>query len=567
MYRYITVACLALTAAQHAVAATVIDIQPFEQTATVEFADPAGGRGTATLVNLNPQINAWYVLTLKLDATGAPVDYHLENPAPLHQRLGLDPTAPYGLSVRTDKGESHCPLSRSGVRALEEARRSGSSYAPLCDGRLYLRNPSTGYRRPLELATDFLRDHVWGGEKIITIVKETITSDAFLEVAAGPASGAAADGDSSGPAQAIIDAAQDGLRPVPAGLGIDLDLPSAGQLSFGRWYGAKAAPRGVFVSVMQPGALSSELLSTHRERVRPLDAVESKALAYLIAFDLAAFRVGYEVGTDHPRVGWSPRVLPQMRDDSTPGPDGFDSVAPLVPTGIVSPALVSRTVAAFTGGFKRDHGSFRYGELALRNRGTHYGWVQHGVVFSTLQADLATLVVRGDGTLGMQTWRTAEPRALEGIAHARQNGVPLIEPDPSSGEPAPGALVGNWGAGNWSGSAEGSLRTVRGGVCLQSTESREFLIYAYFSSATPSAMARVFQGYQCRYAMQLDMNALEHTYLALYTPGESGVDWQHLVHGMEAVDRTVGGQAIPRFIGYPDNRDFFYVVKRLEDEP
>jgi hypothetical protein len=57
---------------------------------------------------------------------------------------------------------------------------------------------------------------------------------------------------------------------------------------------------------------------------------------------------------------------------------------------------------------------------------------------------------------------------------------------------------------------------VRGGVCSQSSDSRQFLVYAYFSSATPSAMARVFQGYQCRYAMQLDMNALEHTYLALY---------------------------------------------------
>ena len=29
-------------------------------------------------------------------------------------------------------------------------------------------------------------------------------------------------------------------------------------------------------------------------------------------------------------------------------------------------------------------------------------------------------------------------------------------------------------------------------------------------------MARVFQAYGCRYAMLLDMNALEHTYLATY---------------------------------------------------
>ena len=29
-------------------------------------------------------------------------------------------------------------------------------------------------------------------------------------------------------------------------------------------------------------------------------------------------------------------------------------------------------------------------------------------------------------------------------------------------------------------------------------------------------MARIFQAYRCDYAMLLDMNALEHTYLAMY---------------------------------------------------
>jgi hypothetical protein len=36
---------------------------------------------------------------------------------------------------------------------------------------------------------------------------------------------------------------------------------------------------------------------------------------------------------------------------------------------------------------------------------------------------------------------------------------------------------------------------------------------------------------------------------------------------MEAVDRTVRGVSVPRFLGYPDNRDFFYVLKRQENEP
>ena len=66
--------------------------------------------------------------------------------------------------------------------------------------------------------------------------------------------------------------------------------------------------------------------------------------------------------------------------------------------------------------------------------------------------------------------------------------------------------------------------------------------------------------------MLLDMNALEHTYLAVYGLGEAGIRVQHLVKGMEAVDRTVGEQSVPRFIGYPDSREFFYVMRRAEEE-
>jgi hypothetical protein len=259
--------------------------------------------------------------------------------------------------------------------------------------------------------------------------------------------------------------------------------------------------------------------------------------------------------------------LPQVHEAGTPGPDGFDSVAPLVRTGIVNPTHVSRTVATFAGGFKREHGAFRSGDLALKNRGSHYGFLEYGVVFSTLQPGLATLVVRDSGRLDMTTWRASDASSLAGIEHARQNGVPIIEPDPATGQPVPGTVVWNWSLGNWSGSASGEQRTVRSGVCLQENDAGRFLLYAYFSSVTPSAMARVFQAYRCRYAMLLDMNALEHTYLALYTIDDSGVTVQHLVRGMEEVDRSVGGRIVPRFIGYPDNRDFFYVLRRQEDEP
>lgn len=545
--------------------ASILDLQPSRQVTTVSTGGQ-GAQGTATLFNLNPRINIWYVLSLEWPGKQGATYFHLENPAPLHQTLLLDRDSRRGLLVRTDLDEFACELwPTQSAAPLDQARRSGLGYAPLCDGRLLLRNQSTGYRTSRELVTEFLRDRVWGGEKLIGIVKDRLARDAHLESSSARPQAAPHIGAADGPRPALMDAAQTGLRPLPAGLGIELDAPTRNGVAYGHWYAAKAAS-GVYISVMQPGLSAASLLTGYRDRVKALDNVESGAIAYLAAFDLSAHRLGFEVGTDHPRVGWSERIPPQIRDSGPRGPDGIDSIAPLTATGIVNPLDVSRTIATFTGGFKRSHGAFRYGELAQKQRGSHYGWVQNGVIFSSLQPGLATLLVRVTGNVELRTWQVDDERGFSSILHARQNGVPIIESQAASGEAIPGALVGNWGAGNWSGSAEGEQRTVRGGICLQDNEAGSFLIYAYFSSVTPSAMARVFQAYQCGYAMLLDMNALEHTYFALYRSEDSAIRVQHLVKGMEAVDRTVRGVSVPRFIGYPDNRDFFYVLKRQEDE-
>ena len=93
------------------------------------------------------------------------------------------------------------------------------------------------------------------------------------------------------------------------------------------------------------------------------------------------------------------------------------------------------------------------------------------------------------------------------------------------------------------------------------------LIVAVFSSATPSAMARVFQAYRCQYAMLLDMNALEHTYFAFNRANGPALTVEYLMTGMREVDtnNSAGAGPLVRFIGYPDNRDFFYVMRRDED--
>jgi len=62
--------------------------------------------------------------------------------------------------------------------------------------------------------------------------------------------------------------------------------------------------------------------------------------------------------------------------------------------------------------------------------------------------------------------------------------------------------------------------------------------------------------------MHLDMNALEHTYLALYHGEGTRLAVEHLVAGMSVLDKQSGDTLLPRFLGYADNRDFFYVLRK-----
>src|SRR5208282_4156678 len=144
-------------------------------------------------------------------------------------------------------------------------------------------------------------------------------------------------------------------------LAIDVG-PNLGEFAMGRWYPVFESP-GIFVSVIQPQAIALAILESSKDSVNALDSVEANALDYLVAFDLSRFDLGFELGTDHPRVGWSEHTSDAVRDSRLPGPDGIGRVAPLVTTGMVNPVLVARTAATFAGGFKREHGAFRSGPL------------------------------------------------------------------------------------------------------------------------------------------------------------------------------------------------------------
>lgn len=544
---------------------TVIELQPFRRTASAEFQVP-GGPGVATLINLNPQVNAWFLLTLRWAADGKTVSYHLENPLPRTQMLALRADHPYGIRISIAGRDVDCDLWRDRqATVLLQAQRSDLPYAPLCEDRLYLRNPVSGTYTHLERVTNFLRDHVWGGEQIVGFVRNQFFTDAFVEKGRTGAESPAPAGAGpalNGPRPAQIADAFAQHSVIPEHLGIDVGQQAAGLL-MGRWYSVRDTA-GMFVSVIQPEALGASRPSGGRRTVNELDSVEAVALDYMVALDLGQYDLGFAIGTDHPRVAWSERALESIRDPKLPGPDGIGSVAPLVVNGMVNPPTVALAAAAFAGGFKREHGAFRSGALAQQNHGTHYGFIEQGVIFSKLQPELATLIVNDGGSVRMKTWAAGDEAGLAHIRHARQNGVPLIEYDETAGTTSPGALVNSWGPGNWSGSNDERLRTLRAGACLLESGTARYLVYGYFSTATPSAMTRVFQAYGCRYAMHLDMNALEHTYFAIYTHKNGRIVVQHLIEGMAEVDRKGGDDLAPRFLSFPDDRDFFYVTRKRQ---
>jgi len=535
---------------------SVIELQQFRELTSLPSIE--AGAISASLIDLNPNLGTWYVLRLTHPG-GETASYHLESRPGV--RLKLDPAFPTGLTLeRAAVGSgpgSPCDLwSATTASALPDARNSGLVYAPLCGGAIYLRNPIDGHRTPKERAVDILRDHIWQGEEFTSLVKSMFYKDAFLGTSdlTAARAGSATTPSNEGPVPPRVSPEALDQLVVPVNLEIALTGENEGRVAVGRWYATLHSP-GIYVTTLRPDVVAQDVIAEQGRRVSPLDAIESSALAFLVAFDLQHFDLGFRVGTDHPRVDWSDAVPPARRGNSTTGPDGIGSVEPLVRTGMLSPAEVSRVAATFTGGFKRTHG-------ALRSSGAHYGFIENGVVLSRLHTGLATVIGLDDGSITLKTWTDEDLASLPRIRYARQNGLPILERDASTGLGAPGAQVRDWGGGNWSGSAEKKLRTLRAGLCLQESQGRRYLIYGYFSTATPSAMARVFQAAGCAYAMQLDINALEHTYLAIYRPEGATLLTEHLINGMGVVDGSKDGQSLPRFVSVADNRDFFYMLRR-----
>jgi len=539
---------------------SVLDLQPCQTTSTLTF-----GTQKATLYNLNPYINAWYVFELK-QPNGVEKSYHLENSFPDHQSLELDRND--GLVLVGDSATERCVLWKTAAdTTLSSATGGNRPFVELCNGKVFLRNQSAGHRTRKEWVADLLRDRVRYGESITNFIKERFFKDKYrlatkVQQQDTPDKGSE---EARSPIRvSCIDGARNMTLSAP-----ELNLMVSGEPSGGfipgRWY-AVPGYDGIYLSVVTPGLVALDSSWVKSNTIDPLDSIEASSIVYLVAFDLSVFDLRYAVGTDHPRVDWSDRVPASSRDTTMPGPDGFGTIYPLQRTGKVNPREVGEVAAAFASGFKRTHGAFKWGDLSRVNHGSHYGFMEEGVILSTLQPGLATLVVYMDGTVEMKTWDESDQPTVQYIRYARQNGVPLLEVDNETCDTVPGKLVRDWAGANWSGSESKLLRTLRAGACIQETERTSFLIYGYLSSATPSAMARVFDACHTDYAMHLDMNAPEHTYLAIYRAVGSQFIVQRLVKEMAEVDPSVGGQELPRFIGYSDNRDFFYLLRKDQGE-
>jgi len=139
---------------------SLVELQQFRQASSNNIESSRDSPGTVTLINLNPTINAWYLLKV-VRKDGSEASYHLENPKPSTQRLTLDPGDPTSVELSEGETRHRCKLLAEGAESpLAEASKSHTPYAPLCEGQLFLRNPVKGHLTRLEAEAEFVRNEV-----------------------------------------------------------------------------------------------------------------------------------------------------------------------------------------------------------------------------------------------------------------------------------------------------------------------------------------------------------------------------------------------------------------------
>src|SRR5258708_2210965 len=89
---------------------TVIDLQPLRETTSARVVSKSGKDGVATLINLNPGINTWFVLKVNWKDEEQDLAFHLENLRPKDRKIMLEEKYPLGLVVLDGKSRYNCEL-------------------------------------------------------------------------------------------------------------------------------------------------------------------------------------------------------------------------------------------------------------------------------------------------------------------------------------------------------------------------------------------------------------------------------------------------------------------------
>jgi len=455
----------------------------------------AGGPLQATLVKLNPAVNAWFVLTLDDAGRRRSASYHLENASP-RQQLQLNAAGAGSLDVTADGRTTALrdPVRRAGRRA-----RAGAAIRPAL--RAAVRRPPVpaqtrcaAARTELEATSEFLRDHVWGGEQIVGFVRSEFFRDSHVERAKRrpPARRRAA----PSAAAARVGAAGVGFR-----------VPSCRACSASTWRCGKRRRAGPVVRrarrcrrLRQRGRAGSGRRHAGGPRgtaVAPRRGRGRRRLVYLVAFDLARLDLAFTARHRPPApglVGAHARRVAQPRPararrhrhggaagahrHDEPGDPGARRrrVPPVASSASTAPSARaswrSATAAATTASPSRG---------GLQHAGAGPGDAVRAERRHRRHEDLE----RGRRGAAGEAARCAAERRRRCSSRMRRARRPSAR------------LVEQWGPGNWSGSALGQLRTLRAGACLLEQESRRYLVYGYFSTATPPTMARVFRAYGC----------------------------------------------------------------------
>lgn len=275
----------------------------------------------------------------------------------------------------------------------------------------------------------------------------------------------------------------------------------------------RKAGEGVWVPVELPwlpvlagDAGKSDEAYFYRTFIRP-DAQRPYSEVLLIAMDTRQLEIRMEGGYEEPR----PLVGP-------PGTGRIPADGKTLP----------RTVAAWNGAFKTDHGA--------------YGMMVDRRVLLPPVPGAATVLVSRDGAVGFGSW-PKEKTIPEDVVSFRQNLDPLVErgiPNPS-------------GRHVWGFQIEGeSTQTERSAMCL--TDARH-VYYAWGRDIGGPKLAEALKQAGCSYAIHLDMNPRHCGFVFMQTKDVVSKDAHYSL-------ADSGMNVNPSRYVLGSDKDFFYAMLR-----